>query len=249
MLHEQIESLSEQILDSPENAKLYVERGRLYLDDEYYPGAVSDLEKALSLDTQARSAHYYLGVAALNTGRHAGAARHARQFIAMLDGEVTGLVRGYRLLGAALSAQAMFKQAADAYQRAIDAAEQPRPDDYLDLAEAYRQSRQFPKALQAIEQGIHRLGPLAVLNKRAVDIEVKSGAYDLALVRLERMITRGQGLAVLYEQKASVLQRAGRPEDARAAAKLALAEIEKLPAARRNTLALKTLAEKLQRSY
>jgi uncharacterized protein (DUF2336 family) len=45
------------------------------------------------------------------------------------------------------------------------------------------------------------------------------------------------------------LQRAGRPEDARAAAKLALAEIEKLPAARRNTLALKTLAEKLQRSY
>ena len=55
------------------------------------------------------------------------------------------------------------------------------------------------------------------------------------------MIKVGQRLPMLYEQKGRILKKSGRNNDAIPVFKLALAELEKLPSGRRNTLAMQEL--------
>lgn len=248
LVHDQIENLDHDIHHHPDQADLYLQRGRLYLEEERNQEARQDFERALELDRAARSAHYFLAQLALKRNEPELALRHAKTFLASLHDERGGLARGYRLLGEIYSHQRAFAQAADAYRAAIVQAESPQPEYFLDLANAClnQSPGQVDAAIAALDDGIRRLGPLTVLQDKAVEIETRAGRFDAALSRLDGMIIQGQRLPELYAHQGQLLLEAGRTAAAQDAFRLALVRLDSLPEARRNTAAMQELRGSLQ---
>lgn len=248
LVHDQISKLNHEIHHHPDQADLYLQRGRLYLEEAHDPEAQRDFERALQLDRNARAAHYFLGQLALKRDEPDLALRHAETFIASLQGERGGLTRGYRLLGDIYSHQHEFGRAADAYRAAIAQAESPQPEYFLDLADACLKqgAGHLDDAIAALDDGIRRLGPLTVLQDKAVEIESRAGRFDAALQRLDAMIAQGQRLPELYARQGRLLLAAGRTDAARESFQMALARLDSLPAARRETAAMRELRGTLQ---
>ncbi len=246
MVHEQIEALTRQLQNEPNNSDALIERGRLFIEDENYLAARADFKQVLKIDKDTRSAHYYLGDVALKVKRYKEAVRHAQTFISTLNREAGGLTRGYRLLGAAYTGIGDYSEASKSYQKAIDVSQEPRPAFFYDLADAYEKQGQPIKALEALEQGIKTLGPLVILQDRALKIEISLHNYTAALKRVNHMIESGQRLAILYERKAHILEQSGNPIEAKANYQQAMAELQKIPQGRRGSPLMLSLQQTLQ---
>jgi predicted Zn-dependent protease len=248
-VHEQIERLDARIAEQPGQADLYLQRGRLFLEDRHYEEAGRDFRRALQIDPHLRAAHYFHGDSLLKRGDAAGAEREARAFLAALGEEDRGgLLRGYRLLGQSLADQGKSLEAAAAFQTALSHAPEPDPAHYRDCAAAWLAAGPAHRktALEILDSGIARLGLLPALQEMAVDIELQAGRPDAAAKRLDRLIAQGQGRERWLLRKGEILLQAGRTPEARQAFEEALAAIEALPPGRRNTRALRELEREVR---
>lgn len=244
-LHDQIRDLNATMRREGQSAPLLVQRGRLQLEHGNSKAAMQDFLSALKRNPQERSAYYYLAEQALNQKRFSAARRHAEQFLAMLKGEPGAIVRGQSLYGQILLAQEQFGAAEKAFRVAVDQASVPTPEQYLYLAEAQGKAGATAQALRSLDEGMQQLGMLNVLQNKAISLDVATSAWDDALQRLDRMIVQGQGLPELYLRKAKVLTAAQRQPTAREAVQAGLASIDQIPAARRETPAMRQLRTEL----
>jgi Tfp pilus assembly protein PilF len=240
-LHNQIQDLTKTMQREGRSAKLLVQRGRLHLEHGNNMSATQDFMSALKLDPRERSANYYLAEQAFNQKKLPEARRYAEKFLAMLTGEPGAIVRGQSLYGEILSAQGEYRAAGAAFRIALDQAAEPSPEHYLHLAEAQGKAGATAEALASLDEGMRKLGMLTVLEDKSISLNIESKAWDDALSRLEAMIQRGQGLPELYLRKARILQAAGRQPSVQVAVQEGLASIDQIPAARRETPAMKQL--------
>lgn len=246
-LHDQIAELSHQIEHHPGQAELYLKRGLVYQEDGRTADAEHDFKQALHLDPKARSAHFHLAQLALHQKQFDLAQHYATAFLNSLSGEKGGLNRGNHLLGAIHVAKKDFENAILAYQAALDHSEEPSPDLYLDLTDAFlSRGHQFDDAaLNVLEQGMQRLGSLPILIDKAIAVNRNAGRFDAALAQLDSLLAQGQRLPELYHRKGRILTEAGRTEEARQAFQSALSTIEQIPPARQNSAAMQELRAKI----
>jgi predicted Zn-dependent protease len=248
-VHEQIKGLDARIATEPDNAELYLQRGRLFMEDRHFGEAVEDFRRALRIDPHLRAAHYFQGDALLRSGDAPGAEREARAFLAALGAQDRGgLMRGYRLLGQSLLERGRPLDAAGAFRTALGHAPEPDSAHYRECAAAYAAAGPGHRevALEILDEGIARLGPLPALQEMAVDIELQAGRPDGAIRRLDALIAQGQGRERWLQRKGEILLRAARTVEARQAFEAALSAIAALPSARRNTRALRELEREIR---
>jgi predicted Zn-dependent protease len=244
-LHNQIQDLNATMRREGKRAPLLVKRGRLQIEHGNNKSATEDFLLALKLNPQERSAYYYLAEQAFNQNRFPDARRYAEKFLAMLKGEPGAIVRGQSLYGQILLAQGEYRAAETSLRIAVDQAAEPSPEHYLHLADAQSKAGATAKALSSLDEGMQKLGMLTVLQNKSISLNIKSQAWDEALKRLDAMIMQGQGLPELYLRKAKVLLAADRQPTAQETVREGLASIEQIPAARRETPAMKQLRTEL----
>ena len=244
-LHGQIQDLSATMRREGKSAPLLVQRGRLQMEHGDNKSATRDFLAALTLNPQERAAYYYLAEQAFHQQRLPAARRYAEKFLGMLKGEAGAIVRGQSLYGQILLAQGQYRPAAASFRIAVDQAAEPTPELYLRLADAQSKAGATADALSSLEEGMQKLGMLAVLQNKAIDLNIASKAWDEALGRLDAMITQGQGLPELYLRKARILLSADRQPTAQEAVQHGLASIDQVPAARRDTAAMRQLRVEL----
>ena len=244
-LHGQIQELTATMRREGQNPQLLVQRGRLHMEHGNHRSATRDFLSALKLHPGERSAYYYLAEQALNQKKFPAAQRYAEQFLAMLHGEAGAIVRGRSLYGQILFAQGQYRAAETSFRIAVDQAAEPTPEHYLHLADAQSNAGATEEALASLDEGMQRLGMLTVLQNRAIGLNIESKAWDAALTRLDALIVQGQGLPALYLRKARVLLAADRQATAQEVAHQGLALVEQVPAARRETPAMKQLHAEL----
>ena len=248
LIHEQLKSTDQRIAKEPNNAALYVHRGRLYLDEDHIDLAIKDFRRALKIEPSHRAAHYFLGEALLNQQDLVGAERESRAFIAALgEDDNGGLMRGYRLLGHSLMGQHKSLEAAEAYQMAIKHAVEPTPSLYLECAAAYRSAgkENLPKALAILDEGITKLGPLTSLQEAAIEIDLQENQVEAGIARLDSLIALGKGTEYWLFRKGDLLIRAGRNAEGCQAYKQALAAISAV-SVRRKTVSLDKLKQSVE---
>lgn len=246
-VHDQIKALDARIAHEPANAGLYLDRGRLYMEDRHLAEAIEDFRRALKLDPGLRAIHYFQGDALLKSGDAAGAEREARIFLSALSPEDHGgLLRGHRLLGQSLMEQGRPLDAAGAFRSALAQAQEPDPAHYLECAAAYRAAGQGETALRVLDDGIGRMGVLPSLQEKAIEIEMESGRADGALGRLDRLIAGGKGAESWLYRKGEILLAAGRRPEARQAFESAAAALQALPAGRRQTRSMLQLRKEIE---
>ena len=104
----------------------------------------------------------------------------------------------------------------------------------------------WERALQGLEAGIKRLGPLVTLQLLAIDIEVKLHRIDAAVARVDRVAAESARKETWLVRRGEILLQAGRKAEAQAAYSRALAALDTLPPARRKVPAMIDLEKKIQ---
>ena len=244
LLHDQIAAMNAEIEKQPANPELLLRRAELRRLHEEWDEAAHDI--AAARDAGAAAGAVAFARARVNAGRMDWEAA-ARELPAVVK-ELPENVEGWRLAGAVQTARGQHAAAVAAWREAVAKADPARPDDCVFLARALHANGANDEAIAALDVGIRRIGELAVLIEEAAGIEEDSRRWDAALDRIARLVAISPNPARWLARRGDIAEKAGRPAAAEEARRAALAAIESLPTARRNTSAMSDLAGQLRKS-
>lgn len=246
-VHRAVAELDHRIDATPDDAELYLKRGRLYLDQGHARRAIADFGRALRRDPSLRAARYFRANARLTIGRLGAAEADARAFLDSLDeSNRGGRMRGHLLLGEILAARGRLRPAAEQFRLGLALAESPRPDDVLALADVLARDRRAIDAIAALDAAQASLGSVVALERRALQLERSTGRRDAALTRIERLARTSPVAAPWLYERATLLSEAGDIVGARGAASQALVSLAALPPGRRKAPAWQQLEADLR---
>lgn len=240
-LDDRIMDLSSLIEADPQNAKLYFDRGKLYLQHEEFEEAIADLECSLNIDSSQKTVRLAFAKALLKGG-------YAKQSKLILDEYLVEFPGGASALvtrAQALAQLGSYLESASDYTQVIMAIQDPTPDLYIARSESFAQAGEdfVQRAIDGLDEGIEWFGAIVTLELYAVDLEVQLSQFDSALDRLELIAKQSPRKERYHIERAKVLELAGRTTQAKSAYKAGLLAVESLPFRIRNTKAMKELAE------
>ncbi|HSF16183.1 MAG TPA: tetratricopeptide repeat protein [Vicinamibacteria bacterium] len=226
--HHRIEALTKQIAERPGDHELYLKRGALHRVASHWDLALADFERALVLEPGLETVAYYRGRVLLDAGRFAEAEATLDAFLEERADHVEALIaraRARRKLGKPLGA-------VDDYDRVLALVGRSAPDIHVERAAALAESGpgHLETALFGLDEAIRDLGPLIVLESKAIEVLLSMRDYDAALERIARLVDRLPRKEAWLLRRGEVLERAGRSGQARASFEAALLAIESLPA-------------------
>lgn len=237
-----IASVSRDLEKSP-SVELLLLRARLHLEHHDHVSALMDCARARSLGGESVAVARCLGriLLADDQAEEALAAFDRALALRPDDGETL------ELRAQVLRQLARDEEALADLDRREGCLPLPQPQFYLDRWTAQRAAgRAVEEQLAGIAQGQRRLGALVVLDEAALRCELDHGLLAAALARLQRLATSATRPEPWLLQQGDVLRRLDRPQEAETAYRAALAALERLPLARRQTIATTTLSARVQ---
>lgn len=241
-LDEQIADLTARLGQDPRNAELYLRRGELHRLHRDWTWAQADYGRAHELAPGMDAVNLAVGTLLLESGKPGAAKPVLDRFLAAHPGHSEALAtraRALVALGQNLDAARDFTGALAA------AADRSRVDYYLERGRALAAAGDghLVEALRGLDEGLSELGYPVTLQLFAIDLEVRRGANDAALARVDQIAAHATRKEPWLVRKGEILERAHRPDDALAAYTSAVAAIEALPPSRRTNRAVNGLEE------
>jgi tetratricopeptide (TPR) repeat protein len=240
-IEEQIRATDRLIAEKPGDAKLYLRRGELYRIHREWQKAEADYKKALELDPELLTVRYCLGRMHLEAGRP----EKARGFLDVYLKARPNDPAANAARGRALAEMGKYLAAVADLDRAIahSPGDHNMPELYLERARALVAAgpKYLDRAIDGLNEGLERLGEPVTLQLYAIDLEVEARRYDSALKRLDLLASQAARQEPWLMRKGTVLEAAGRREDALKVYRQALAAVESLPPNRRGSKAVKRL--------
>jgi tetratricopeptide (TPR) repeat protein len=238
----QIERLSTELKDKPNDALLWYKRGELHRAHHEYARALGDYAQAELLEPWLEPIYLARGCAFYETGRFADAYRALTQFLQMAPGNAEALRHRARTriqLGQLHAAELDFAEA-------LAHTKTPLPEHFLERAANLSQSSKAGAALTVLDEAIVRFGALPALEDAALAIELRAKRWVQALRRIDAMLPSTERKEHWLARKAQVLEAAGDRATASEARRAALLEIAGLPQDSRELASTKKLAQELK---
>lgn len=236
----QIARITAELSRDPDNARLLLRRGELRRMNRQWREALADLDRAAALDPTSRRIDLVRAHVFFDASRWADAVAAATTFLTQQPDDADArLVRARALV----KLRRVDDAAAD-FTRSLE--RQPIPDVYVERVRLQREAGRLEAALQGVEDGLKRLGPVVTLELEALDLETRLRRFDGALARLDRLAAHTARPETWLARRGEVLWRAGRITDARAAYQAALAAADRLPPWTRQTRATQQLVARVR---
>jgi len=241
-LAERIAALSAQIKQSPSSPSLLVKRAELYRENRQWSDALADLDGAERIDSTIAIVSLVRAHVHFERKNWPAAVDAATRFLSRQPDHAEARVvraRAYVRLGRRQEAAADFTSALGV---------RPQPDLYIERAKALEGPGRdaLGQALRSLDEGLARLGPIVTLELEAIDLELRLNRYDAALTRLDAITARAPRKDTWLARRGAILERAGRPEEARAAYRAALDSLNSQSDRIQQTRVSTTLAEELR---
>jgi len=199
-----VAELTRSLAAHPDDAALWLERAEFQHADAHFAEALADLDRAAALAPALARVDFVRGRVLSDAGAPAEAAIALERYALRTpeDGE------GWALLGRVRARLGRDAAAAIAFDRAIDTADPPSPDFYLDRARALeRQGPAFgAERARGLREGIARLGPAPALvgELAAAEGRDRDAAIE-ASIRASRVSTPRTGAVRLSRDAATPL--------------------------------------------
>lgn len=236
-----IASVSRDLEKSP-SVELLLLRARLHLEHHDHASALMDCARARVLAGESAEVARCLGRVLLADDQPEAALAAFDRALAQRpqDGETL------ELRAQVLHQLARDHEALADLDRRENCLPSPQPQFYLDRWSLQRAvGRPVLEQLAGIEQGRQRLGALVVLDEAALRCELDHGLFEATLARLQHLATTATRPEPWLLHQGDVLRRLDRPQEAQAAYRDALAALDRLPPARRQTTATTALAARV----
>jgi tetratricopeptide (TPR) repeat protein len=242
--HERLERMNRRIAAQPKDATLYLERAELYRHHGDFELTLADIDRGEALDPTLVATDLLRGRAFLDAERLQEADAALSLFLAEEPDHSPAL----EARGRTRVALGRHLEAARDYDRAIAHQPVPRPGCYLERARALAAvgDEHLREAIAGLDAGIALMGPVVTLEQAALELELRRGATDAALERLDRAAARSPRKDTWLARRGRILEDAGRNAEARISYERALAELQRLPSSRRQTRASRDLENEIR---
>jgi tetratricopeptide (TPR) repeat protein len=205
-------ALSQSIQERPNDQQLYLQRGSAYSNEGQLTAALADFRKAETLGDPVLVA-FHQGVLHYRMKEFVAARRYFDTFLKRFPGHPPSLEYRARLLRDAGDHKAALAD----FNAYFSVQPQPNPGDYVSAADllAGLEGAGTASAIEMLDRGMERLGVIAHLQQRAIDLELQrnniAGAID-RLGALEPSMGESPDWKV---RMGELLLLADRPDDAR----------------------------------
>lgn len=239
----QIATLTDAIAASPDTVDLYLQRGELHQLERHWDEAMRDFRRAEELEPAHPNLRMCLASLLVDVARPAAALEQLSACAEMEQSEEFWYLRSR-----AYADLELWNEAIVCLDRALTLTEEPRPDHYVERVRLVlaRDPQDLLGALEGLDAGMSRLGPLPSLGLLAIDLEVQARAYDAALLRLDTLAEWLGRPEVVLARRGEILEQAGRQLEARVAYTEALQHIETLSPRRRRASATRELEHRVR---
>lgn len=246
-LHEQIESVSNQLREHPSKPDLWLKRGHLHCLYGEWRAGLKDAEKALAVDSEIWPRAAVLQVQCLLKGNQLERAEGVvNQYLEKRGNEVGAL-----LLRAEIHArQGRLQEAAKDQEAALDSQDSLSVDTLLQLVEWLNElGGDHPtRAAQLLEQGMEKRGRTVVLLEALAIHYRDCGTPEKAIPLMDELVARASRKEVWLKKKGDLLLEMGRVAEARNHYEHAMELLRQRASHIRLTSAAKALGAELQDS-
>lgn len=233
---EELERLNASLDTNPNQVVLLLKRAEIHRRYQHFDEALDDLQAVRSLSPNHDQIGFLIGRTLAEKGDFEQAEIELTRFL-----EASGSnVQAQAAFARVLHAQRKYLAAAKAYDQVIALQEPALPEHFLSRADALVDAGgpHLDEALTGIEQGMIELGPLIVLQRVAIDINLRQGDRVAALNRIEKIVQTIDRKESWLFQKAKILLDMGQYENAQEQLVLAQSTIDLLPHRIRNSAAM-----------
>ncbi|MFN2406756.1 MAG: tetratricopeptide repeat protein [Pyrinomonadaceae bacterium] len=255
-LHEQIVAITAKIKRDPKNATLYLQRGELHRLHREWTRAAADYDRAARLEPELKVIDLVRGKMLLESGRLQRARVTLDRFLTQQPSHFEGLVTRARVLAGLGATNDAIKDFTEALavspdpELYLERAHATAPDSRVSVRDARvsgrdatqpREQKRIEDALNGLDEGSKRLGPVVTLQLAAIDLELRRHNYDAALARLDIVMSQSERKETWLVRRGEILALAGRKDEARSSFQDALTAIDSLPPSRRQTRSMTAL--------
>src|SRR5688572_23554831 len=235
-LHEEIAALTRTLEARPDDAGLLLRRAELYRLHRQWSSALADLARAQELEPRLDGALLCGARVFLEAGVPASALALVERYLVLRPDDPEAL----RVRAELALRRGAIERAVRDLDRALLGPAPVEPDHYLARAEVLARlgPQGVQRALDGLDAGLERLGPVAALELCAIDLELARGHFDDALARLDQVLARAPRPERWLAQRGEILRAAGRPEEALQAFVEARVALGSLPPSRRSSAAV-----------
>lgn len=206
-------------------AHLYLARGELYREDQNWPAAANDYDRAAEIDPNLLAVDFCRAKMLDDSGKWDASRAMFDKVLARspANGEAfLGRARVWIKLNQRKNAVADFR-------KGIRLARNPRPDYFLELAELLAAEGETNEAVDCLDQGVKKFGPAAPLQLYAMELELGRNHNAEAIARLDTVIARAGRKETLLARRGDILLKSGRLDEAQHSFEASLAAIKRLP--------------------
>jgi tetratricopeptide (TPR) repeat protein len=223
----------------PEDARLYMERGRIHQEKQRWDEALADYGRAQLLDKNLHEVVYWTGMLWFERLEYPVAEQLLQKYVSLSDSP-----RGHTALGELYAQTGKPEMSAHHYDIAIKLDSTPSPGLYLQRARALMQAHPLSPSIghlngivAGIDEGIARHGELATYLELLIELYDRNGEYRRALDTIARLPASLQTTPAWQLSKADLLFKSGDNKSATASYLAAIRAVEQLPEHRRNVKA------------
>lgn len=170
----------------PNNGLLYLQRGELYFQHEQPDSALADYRNALKRGLDTSLVHVLMAEAFLASGEYESGLKSVSEFLALESNNLKGI----HTRGKLLEASGKLKQAIADFEFVLARSDNPRPQDFVHMAELYLKSdpEDTKSAIAMLKNGVDRLGNVISLQMKIYNLEKDRKNYTAAHQLLDEMM-------------------------------------------------------------
>jgi tetratricopeptide (TPR) repeat protein len=229
-LHPQIEAVSKQLKQQPNNRDLLLRRAVLWSEHGELDKALRDVKQVLQNNPDSAYALLLSGRLKKDQRDYVNAVKFANQFIALFPKQAKGYLLRASILQNMVDKSANTNAISD-YSTAIGLLKHPRPELFLQRADLQllQQENGVELTLQQLAAARERYGYLYVLQKRAFDIAHQAERFAVAITLAVDITAHMQRKEQWLKRQGDVQQAMGDDKSAQQSYRAAQAAIKQLP--------------------
>lgn len=243
-LSKRIKNISENITEYPDSTSLYHQRGVLYLQHGDFELAIKDFDFCSSMSYKNTYLDLDIATVYFHLKNYKKATTKVNEILCSQPANILAL----ELKAEILKGQEKYSEAALYFEDVLFLYNNPRPENYIKTAKIWLLTAHIEancKALNILEKGIEKLGPIYVLQKELIDFHLSNGDIEEAINSQNNIINNLSRKEHAYYNLALMKIDAGITEAAINDLNLAINEIKKLPTKVKNIKATVQLSEKI----